>query len=157
MLLSNPNKIYNGYCRALLYRIKLNFDVGKSFIFFRFNYSRAERGNLVLRHCVLHFPHNFWGIAGWVAELNAALQLCGTRARNEKNSMPQKWIKLSSHWLCRSVTTASKNTLFLNSRFSETKYNDELWNFIYFCFIADYVPVQWITKCSKLSLLGSLV
>ena len=33
-------------------------------------YSWLGRGNLVLRHSVLHFPPNFKDIARWVAELN---------------------------------------------------------------------------------------
>ena len=43
---------------------------------------RVGRVNIVLRHSVPHFSPNSWGIARWVAELNAALCL-DARARNE--------------------------------------------------------------------------
>ena len=43
-------------------------------------YSRVDKGHVVLRHSILHFPSNFGGIACWMAELNAALYL-DTRAK----------------------------------------------------------------------------
>ena len=40
------------------------------------------RGNLVLKHFVLHFPLKYWGIVCWVVELNADLPERGNKNIN---------------------------------------------------------------------------
>ena len=50
---------------------------------------KVGRGNLVLRHSVLHFSPSSGGIACWVAELKAALCL---EARAKKWKYKCKWI-----------------------------------------------------------------
>ena len=47
-------------------------------------HSRVDRGNLVLRYSVPHFLPNSGGIACWVAELNAALNLDTREERKYK-------------------------------------------------------------------------